>query len=192
MRGTITWNGRRIVLIGFDPAARDARNPPLARAATLKFGDDEWRRLPDSDHVLWGHGFWVRVGTRLVSPELGTGGERYSYGRPYGGILDPERGIWSELPNVPEPRKDLGTEFGTGVLTGTRLVGGGPNSLVLDITRNDWIRVPRLWRDRAAPLGWTAVNTRRKLLVFGGARWNRAHPEGELSNDAWLWTPPPG
>jgi hypothetical protein len=127
-----------------------------------------------------------------VSPELGTGGVDYNFGRPYGGILDPERGVWSELPNVPAPREAGGTEFGTGVLTGTRLVGGLPSMLVLDLTRNEWIRVPRLWRDRLAPQGWTRVNTGRKLLVFGGARWSRAHPDGELLNDAWLWTPPPG
>jgi hypothetical protein len=53
VRGAVTWNGRRLVVIGFDPAARDYRNPPLARAATLKLGDDAWRRLPDADHVLW-------------------------------------------------------------------------------------------------------------------------------------------
>ena len=95
MRGALEWNGRRLVMIGYDPKARDYRNPPLARAATLKFGDAAWRRLPNSDHVLWGHGFWVRVGTRLVSPELGMGNEDYDFGRPYGGILDPERGVWS-------------------------------------------------------------------------------------------------
>ena len=191
MRGAMAWNGRRLVLIGFDPAARDASKPPLARGATLEFGDDAWRRLPDSDDVLWGHGFWVRVGSRLVSPELGIGGESYSFGRPYGGILDPERGVWSELPNVPEPSDDLGTDFGTGVLTRTRLVGGVPNTLVLDTTREDWIRVPALWRDRDWRQGPTLVNTRRKLVLFGGARWNRAHPDGELLNDAWIWTPPP-
>jgi hypothetical protein len=191
MHGTFTWTGRRLVVIGFDPAARDARNPPLARAATLKLGDDQWRRLPDSDHVLWGHGFWVRVGHRLVSPELGTGNTDYDFGRPYGGILDPERGVWSELPNVPEPDDEFGSEFGTGVLTRTRLVGGLPNLLVLDMTRGDWVRVPRLWPGHSAPLYSTSVNTRRKLLIFGGARFNRPHPEGQLLNDAWLWTPPP-
>jgi hypothetical protein len=191
MRGVIRWNGRRLVLIAFDPAARNADNPPLARAATLRLGDDAWRRLPNSDHVLWGHGFWVRVGTRLVSPELGTGGERYDFGRPYGGILDPERGVWLELPNIPEPTEKLGAEFGTGVLTRSRLVGGTPTLLVLDMTRNDWIRVPRLWPNRAIPASWSSVNTRRGLIVFGGARFNRMHPEGELLNDAWIWTPPP-
>jgi hypothetical protein len=190
MRGTITWNGRRLVLIGFDPAADHFPNPPLARAATLRFGDRAWRRLPDSDHVLWGHGFWVRVGTRLVSPELGIGDEDYSFGRPYGGILDPERGTWSELPNVPEPSEERGTEFGTGVLTRDRLVGGIPNLLVLDMTRDDWIRVPRLWRDRDWRQSPTIVNTRRDLILFGGARWNRAHPDGELLKDAWIWSPP--
>ena len=190
MRGAITWNDRRLVIIGFDPAADHFPNPPLARAATLRFGDAAWRRLPDSDHVPWGHGFWVRVGTRLVSPELGIGNERYSFGRPYGGILDPERGIWSELPNVPEPSEERGTEFGTGVLTRDRLVGGIPNLLVLDTARDDWIRVPRLWRDRDWRQSPTLVNTRRALIAFGGARWNRAHPDGELLKDAWIWTPP--
>ncbi len=124
MRGAFVLDGRRLVLIGYDPAARNYRNPPLARAATLELGDSAWRRLPDSDHVLWGHGFWVKAGSRLVSPELGTGGEDYDYGRPYGGILDPERGVWSELPNVPQPSKEFGTEFGSGVLARTRLEGG--------------------------------------------------------------------
>jgi hypothetical protein len=190
IRGVIVWDGRRLVLIGFDPAARNAENPPLARAATLELGDAAWRRLPDSDHVLWGHGFWVPVGSRLVSPELGTGNVDYDFGRPYGGILDPVRGVWSELPNVPEASEERGTEFGTGVLTRTRLVGGAPRQLVLDVTRDDWIRVPPLWRGRNTPLHWTTVNARRKLLVFGGARWSRRHPDGQLLNDAWLWTPP--
>ncbi len=100
------------------------------------------------------------------------------------------REVWSELPNVPEPSEDLGTDFGTGVLTSARLVGGMPNTLILDMTRDDWVRVPRLWRDRDWRQGPTVVNTRRKLIVFGGARWNRAHPDGELLNDAWIWTPP--
>ena len=30
MRGAITWNGRRLVLIGFDPAADHFPNPPWA------------------------------------------------------------------------------------------------------------------------------------------------------------------
>jgi hypothetical protein len=38
IRGSLVWDGRRLVLIGFDPAARDADNPPLARAATLELG----------------------------------------------------------------------------------------------------------------------------------------------------------
>jgi hypothetical protein len=131
------------------------------------------------------------VGGRLVSPELGIGGEDFSFGRPYGGILDPERGEWSELPNVPEPTDERGAEFGTGVLTRTRLMGGIPRLLVLDMTRGDWIRVPRLWPERATPQGWAAANAGRSLIVFGGARFDRRHPDGVLLNHAWIWAPPP-
>ncbi len=111
-RGSLVWHRGRLVLIGFDPRARNPDNPALARAATLRLRDREWHRLPDSEHVMWGHGFWVPVGDRLVSPDLGTGNEDYDHGRPYGGILDPERGTWSELPNIPEPTEERGAEFG--------------------------------------------------------------------------------
>jgi hypothetical protein len=170
----IVWHDGRLVLIGYDPAADRAGNPAWARAATLRLGDDGWRRLSDSDSVLWGHGLWAPAGRRLIGLE-------------HGGALDPERGTWSELPNT----DGLGDEFGTGVLTRTRLVGGIPGSLVLDLTRDAWIRTPRLWSDRVTRQGWTSVNTRRGLLIFGGARWNRAHRDGQLLNGAWLWTPPP-
>jgi hypothetical protein len=82
------------------------------------------------------------------------------------------------LPNAPEPRDDLGTDFGTCVLSRARLVGGILDTLILDMTRGDWVRVPSLWRDRDWRRGPVYVNTRRKLILFGGARWNRAHPTG--------------
>ncbi len=59
------------------------------------------------------------------------------------------------------------------------------------MTREDWIRIPAIWPERRAPLGFTTANVGRKLLVFGGGRFTKRHPEGELLNDAWLWTPPP-
>jgi len=92
-------------------------NRLLARAATLELGARRWRRLPDSHSVLYGRLFWVRVGHRLVSPWLGDGSPHYQWGRPLGGILDPEKGIWSDLPDPPERSK---YEFGTGVVTRTR------------------------------------------------------------------------
>ena len=190
IRGRLVWSGHRLVLIGFDPAARDARNPPLARAATLRLGDAAWRRLPDSTRVLWGHGLWIRVGGRLISPELGTGNEDYDFGRPYGGILDPERGVWSELPNVPDPREDSRTEFGSGVFDPARLAGGSPANLVLNVAEERWIRVPRLWSDRNFTQGWTGVNAGRNLVIAAGARFTRRKPDGQLLNKAWIWAPP--
>ena len=187
----IFWNGIRLVMVGSDPRARKPPNPPLARAATLTLGHSRWRRLPDSEEVMFGYGFWHRVGSRLVNPTLGEGSETYTWGRPQGGILDPEAGTWSALPDPPPPPEGYGTDFGTGILTRTRGHYLAPHSLVLDMTRGEWLRIPELWRARGAPSGWTVVNAGRKLLVFGGARFNRRHPEGQLLNAAWLWTPPP-
>ena len=96
MRGAITWNGRRLVLIGFDPAADHFPNPP---------------------------------------------------------------------------------------------VGGIPSLLVLDMTRDDWIRVPRPWRDRDWRQSPTIVNTparpdrlRRRPVEPGAPR--RRAPEGRVDLDA--------
>jgi hypothetical protein len=164
-------------------------NRPLARAATLELGARRWRRLPDSHSVLYGRLFWVRVGHRLVSPWLGDGSPRYHWGRPLGGILDPERGIWSDLPDPPERSK---YEFGTGVVTRTRGHYAFPHGLVLDTTRNRWILLPAL------PTGWgfeiggaTVVSMGRNLLAFGGPRFPRGSEGGRLVNDAWVWSPPP-
>jgi hypothetical protein len=181
------WNGRRLVLITTVPLGPDAQGRPLARAATLRLHARRWRKLPDSGDVLYGHLRWVRVGSRLVSSELEDGSGEFRWGRPVGGILDPERGVWSDLPELPAT---FGFEFGTGVLTRTLGTYQFPHGWVLDMARHEWLLIPRL------PTGWgfewggaTAVGMNRDLLAFGGPRYGR-RGRGRLVNEAWIWSPP--
>jgi hypothetical protein len=181
------WNGRRLVLITTVPLGPDAQGRPLARAATLRLSARRWRRLPDSKDVLYGQLQWVRVGSRLVSPELDDGSGRFRWGRPLGGILDPERGVWSDLPELPAT---FDFEFGSGVLTRTLGTYQFPHGWVLDMAAGRWLLIPRL------PTGWgfewggaTAVGMNRKLLAFGGPRYGR-NKRGRLVNEAWIWSPP--
>ena len=111
---SMAWTGRELVLFGSARVGRMATGPPLARAAALRLGAaGRWRRLPDSETILYGY-YWVRVGSQLINPALGESGEEYRWGRPHGGILDPETGVWSDLPNPPKAGP---FEFGVGVLT---------------------------------------------------------------------------
>jgi hypothetical protein len=144
------------------------------------------RRLPDSKTILYGY-YWVRVGSRLINPALGDGGEEYRWGRPHGGILDPERGVWSDLPNPP---KTGPSSFGVGVLTRARGHYFGSHGRVLDTTRDRWSEIPRLEPERTQIGGQTVTSAGRKLLVFGGARFDRKTPRGRLLDAAWIWSPP--
>jgi hypothetical protein len=183
----LVWSGRELIAIRSAYVGRDLSRPPLARAAAYSFRTGRWRRLPDSETVLFGHG-WVRVGRRLVSPALGTGDGEYRWGRPHGGILDPERGTWSDLPNPPAVGPSV---FGTGVLTRARGHYSSLGGWVLDMTRERWLEIPRLDRQRSGIFGRTIADAGRGLLAFGGARFGRRAPDGGLLDDAWLWTPPP-
>lgn len=182
------WNGRSLVLITTVPLGPDALGRPLARAATLRPGARSWRVLPDSKDVLYGRLQWVRAGSKLVSPELDEGSGRFRWGRPLGGILDPERGTWSDLPELPEA---FDFEFGTGVLTRRLGTYSYPHGWVLDMAAGRWLLIPRLptgWRFQLG--GATAVGMNRKLLAFGGPRYGR-NERGRLVNEAWIWSPPP-
>jgi hypothetical protein len=183
---SMAWTGRELVLFGSAPVGRGATKPPLARAAALSLGAGRWRRLPDSDTILYGY-YWVRAGSRLIDPALGDGGDEYRWGRPRGGILDPERRTWSDLPNPPEARP---FEFGVGVLTRARGHYFSPHGWILDAASDRWIEIPRLGPNRLHVGGRTVVSAGRDLLVFGGARFDRRNPDGRLLDAAWIWSPP--
>jgi hypothetical protein len=122
---------------------------------------------------------WVRAGSRLINPTLGTsnGGEVNGWGADYpnGGILDATAGTWSHLPSQP-----TGLKFAVGVLTDADAFYFASRGWVLDATTDRWLRVPR--RRRAATQGETVVTAGRDLLVFGGAR------SGRLLRRTWLWS----
>ena len=162
------------------------KRQPLARAAALDLGMRRWRRLPDSDTVLYGP-YWVRVGSRLINPALGDGDEDYRWGRPRGGILEFETGVWSDLPNPPASGP---FEFGTGVLTKARGHYFSPGGWVFDTAGDRWIEIPRLDGDRSGAGGRSVAPAGRSLLLFGGYRFDSKHPEGKLLDGAWIWTPP--
>jgi hypothetical protein len=182
---SIAWTGRELVLIGSAYVGRKADRPPLARAATLRLGARRWRRLPDSETVLYGP-YWVRVGARLINPALGDGGDAYRWGRPGGGILHPGSGRWSDLPNPPRAGA---FGFGVGVLTQARGHYFSAHGWILDATRRRWIQIPRLEPRRAHVSGRTVTSAGRELLVFGGARFDRETPGGMLLGTGWTLSP---
>lgn len=183
---SMAWTGRELVLVGSAHVGRKAAEPPLARAAALRVGAGRWRRLPDSETILYGY-HWVRVGPRLINPALGDGGGEYRWGRPHGGILDPARGLWSDLPNPPAAGP---SEFGVGVLTRTRGHYFSAHGWVLDTSRDRWSRIPRLGPNRTHIGGRTVTSAGRQLIVFGGARFDRTAPGGRLLDTTWIWSPP--
>ena len=176
------WDGQSLVLFVPAPDARLGHRPPVARAAAYDFATGTWQRLPDATDILAGP-TWVRAGSRLISPILGTsdGGEVNGWGADYrnGGIL--EAGTWSPLPAEPG-----GSQFAIGVLTASDAAYFGARGWVLDATTDRWLRVPR--RRRSAESGATVVNAGRELLVFGGARFDR-RVRGRLLRRTWIWSP---
>ena len=38
--------------------------------------------------------------------------------------------------------------------------------------------------------GRTLASAGRKLVLFGGARFDRKNPGGRLLNSVWIWSPP--
>jgi hypothetical protein len=182
----MTWSGRELVLFEHELVPQPGSDKPaVTRAAALDPPTGSWRRLPDSE--ILGAEPWVAVGTRLVNPMLGgaDGGEVNNWGRTYpnGGILDPERGEWSELPSPPAGED----EFGSGVVTAAGGHFFGHRGWVLDTASETWIEIPPLTGDENV-YGRTIVSAGDELVVFGGVRWDEGL-EGTLLADAWAWRP---
>ncbi len=155
-----------------------ADGPALVLAARL---DDSgtWKRLPDSDQL--GGWSWSWTGRRMVDPTLGgaDGGSTGNYGRtvPYGGLLDPDTGVWSALPDP--PREGSGG-WPVEASAGPRVAAAG---WVYNDRDESWTRVSRPSGGPDQP--GSAVWAGQSLLVIGGTGWSQA-PRGQLSPHAWL------
>jgi len=154
----------------------------LTRVAALDLTGRSWRRLPDAP--MLGTGPWLVAGDKLVNPTLGgaDGGQVGNWGRtyPYGGMVVPATGQWSALPDPP------GGES-AGAYSGASAVYLAATGAVLDITTGSWQRVPTL--PGGPPAEPTVVAAGARMLVFGGAHWDRAQTKGTLSNTARVWSP---
>jgi hypothetical protein len=184
---SMVWSGQELILFDHELVPNPGSDKPaVTRAAALDLASGTWRRLPDSEILATGP--WVVVDERLINPMLGgaDGGEVNNWGRtyPYGGILDPLRGKWSQLPNPP----DAGEGFASGVLTASGGTYFAYRGWILDASTKTWIEIPPLDGDELAT-GRTVVTAGADLLVFGGVRWNRDGIKGELLDSAWIWSP---
>ncbi|HEX2044690.1 MAG TPA: hypothetical protein VHF23_03560 [Gaiellaceae bacterium] len=184
---SMAWSGRELVLFEHELVPNPgAEEPAVTRAAALDLDTGSWRRLPDSEILATGP--WVPDDGRLINPMLGgaDGGEIGNWGRtyPYGGILRPETGEWSPLPEAPDGEED----FGSGVLTESGGHYFGYRGWILDTASDTWTEVPPLDTGDLVTAR-TVVAAGADMLVFGGARWDASGDDGALLNDAWIWSP---
>lgn len=187
---TMAWSGRELVLFAHELVPQPgAREPSVVIAAAFDPDRSTWRRLPDSE-ILGGGGRWFAHDGRLILPVLGSadGGETGHWGRPYpyGGILDPERGRWLPLPDGP----DGGEEFAAGVVAGRRADIFGDSGWILNVVKENWLRIPSLDREESLVTTRSATAAGRDMIVFGGVRWSDDGIRGELLNEAWIWSLP--
>lgn len=180
---SMAWSGPELVLFDHELIPNPgAEKPTLTRVAALNLTTRSWRRLPDSP--MLGTTPWIRATDRLVNPTLGgaDGGQIGNWGRtyPYGGSIATATGQWSPLPNPP-PGKSAGAH------TDTTAEYVGVEGNVLDLATGTWQRVPAL--PGGTTTGSTVVAAGARMLVFGGARWNRSQADGTLLSNAWIWKP---
>ena len=182
---TMVWTGDELVLVAIElvPSPGSDR-PSVYRAASLDPTTGQWRRLADSEIVLWDP-TWYWAAGMLVNPSLGSsdGGAVGNWGRsyPHGGMLDPVSGAWSYLPAIPG-----------GGATYDGISAGGPafvvsrQGWVLDVSSSMWL--PLVRPDGAPDTGMAAAWVGDRLIIFGGSRWQGG--TSDLFNAAWEWLPP--
>lgn len=178
------WTGADLVVLGIrlDPT-RPPNRPPVYGAAAHAIPGGDWRRIPDSEIAGWNPS-WHWSGGAIVNASIGgaDGGQTNNWGRefPFGGLLTPPAGNWSDLPNP--PREDGG-------LTG--MDASGPvhvvsyNGWVLHVPTGRWERLPE--PPNGGLEGVAATWAGDRLVVWGGVAWGgRA---GTLTDAGWAWGP---
>jgi len=162
----MVWTNVGLVLLAHAHVPQPgSAEPSLVEAARFNQGDATWERLPDSEVI--GSGFrWS--GTAVANPAIGSadGGQVNNWGRafPYGGVLDPGAGNWSDLPGRPPHN---------GAATGLSAAGGGwsvsTDGWAFHDRSGTWVELTKPAAG-AAEQGQASVWAGDRLLVFGGTR----------------------
>jgi hypothetical protein len=187
----LVWADHSLVLVAKPP--RDLTNlaePGLVRTARLEAG--RWVEMP-ADGPYWA-GPPIAHGDRITVPLLGCsdGGEQNSFRRciAWGGVLDLTTSSWSELPNPPPIRNQVG-DGSSGATTSEQLLLISLQGWVLDLRTDTWIQVPPiddLPSDITVERSFAGAGPYG--FAFGGSRFTRISPPvGELLNEAWIWKP---
>lgn len=188
----MVWSGTELILFAHELVPQPGSDgPSLSLVAALDLGTGDWRELPDTGS-LGGGG--VLVEGRIVDPRLGwaDGGDVNNWGReyPYGGILDPDSGEWSELPNAPDGQD----EFSAGLYTDDQAYYLADRGWVLDLEAGEWDRIgvrPGSSDDPDGPVtqGVSIAAVGASLFVYGGVRWDDwEDSDSEWLDEAWLWS----
>jgi len=131
-----------------------------------------WTSLGDSGRG--GFQAWAIDGQVVLNPHFGRIAR--------GGVFDVTAHAWSDLPQAP-------VTFGgdmAGALGASDSVFTRSSGQVLDLTTQHWVDLVPV-DDRSTP---ALAPVGRDLFLFGGQRWAQTGVDGELLDDAWLWTAP--
>lgn len=189
----MVWSGAELILFAKELVPQPgSERPSLSQVAALDLGAREWRALPETGSLGGGGAL---VDGRIVNPRLGwaDGGEVNNWGReyPYGGVLDPNSGEWTELPEAPDGQD----EVGAGLYAGGEAHYVNDSGWVLDLQAGEWGRIeprPGSSDEPGGPVtqgdGVSALG--ESLFVFGGVRWDDwEDSDPEWLDEAWLWSP---
>jgi len=181
---SLVWTGSELVLIGVELVEQPGSSePPIYRAAALDLDSGAWHRMPDSEIVVWNPA-WTWSDGSIVNASIGgaDGGAVNGWGRtyPFGGVLDPETGEWSALPDPPAEPGPF-----PGIAT-----GGGPyvvssEGWVLHTPTGAWAALQR--PPDAPDEGEARVWAGDRLIVWGGVRW--AGDDPTILDGGWEWLP---
>lgn len=100
------WTDDRLLLMAHDLVPNPgSERPSLLRMTELDVGRGTWSD-PSYTEILGSGGVWASGRVVWTSTDSADGGEVNNWGRsyPYGGILDPATGRWSDLPEPPSAR----------------------------------------------------------------------------------------
>ena len=170
----------------------DSGQPTQFRTWVLAGLDGQWEPLAETDQMRFPLGTFEAV---LINPRLETASSRVNAsGGPYahGGIYDPRKDEWRELPNRPDPTGPHRSAAGVISADDQFIVRGYVGDWILRWDDSTWHKIPKLspirtgradgWVGNSAS-GWAGDG----ILVVGGVVWNRF--DGEVRSDAWIWRP---